>query len=170
MLHRMQEILRPLIRANPDITITEKALVLNSKYEITVRDITYFRAKALAFKIHGKDHRLYFNKINSYARALKQWNEKASVFILSEQLRQTNTTRRIYANMKKDWPSIKLKMLFWATSTQKFKMIMEEIKQVNQDAYNWLMKIEAKQWSRWAFNPEIESYHVTNNHSESFNN
>ncbi|KAI9185113.1 hypothetical protein LWI28_004239 [Acer negundo] len=46
---------------------------------------------------------------------------------------------------------------------------MNQLNDANMDAYNWVMKIDAKHWSRHAFDEHVKSDHVTNNITENFN-
>ncbi|XP_042481118.1 uncharacterized protein LOC122061736 [Macadamia integrifolia] len=83
-------------------------------------------------------------------------------------------SRHLYANFRKDYKGEKLKALFW-TASRAYREIewtkaMAEIKSINQKAYDFLMENQPSSWSRWAFNHQTKSDHITNNMTESFNN
>ncbi|KAK2661203.1 hypothetical protein Ddye_007736 [Dipteronia dyeriana] len=50
-----------------------------------------------------------------------------------------------------------------------FVEVMNQLKDANMDAYNWVMKIDAKHWSRHAFDEQVKSNHVTNNITKKIN-
>ncbi|TXG57121.1 hypothetical protein EZV62_018434 [Acer yangbiense] len=81
--------------------------------------------------------------------------------------------RHIYANFRVKHSGQELKKLFWKASkaydVNEFNSIMANIRDVSMDARLWLNEIEAKHWSRHAFDPSIKCDHVTNNMTESFN-
>ncbi|KAI9174665.1 hypothetical protein LWI28_020914 [Acer negundo] len=50
-----------------------------------------------------------------------------------------------------------------SSNKSEFVEAMNQLKDANMDAYNWVMKIDAKHWSRHAFDEHVKSDHVTNN-------
>ncbi|KAJ9545219.1 hypothetical protein OSB04_024926 [Centaurea solstitialis] len=60
--------------------------------------------------------------------------------------------RHIYQNFRKRHTGVLFKNLFWkaskATYPEKFMQVMEEIKQADHQAYDYLMKTDPKSWSR----------------------
>ncbi|KAG8371337.1 hypothetical protein BUALT_Bualt13G0077200 [Buddleja alternifolia] len=81
--------------------------------------------------------------------------------------------RHRYNNFKAKYPGPKLRFLFWkavrATNITDFKMIMDEIKSVNEEASQWLLRDDPKHWSLHAFDIHVKADHVTNSMTESFN-
>ncbi|KAK2646368.1 hypothetical protein Ddye_021563 [Dipteronia dyeriana] len=51
----------------------------------------------------------------------------------------------------------------------RFKQVMERMKGVSVEAYQWLMNIPIDRWARHHFDTRIKSDNVTNNISECFN-
>lgn len=45
---------------------------------------------------------------------------------------------------------------------------LSQVRQVDENALKWIMENEPSQWSRYAFDTEAESDHMTNNMSETF--
>ncbi|KAL4300081.1 hypothetical protein AHAS_Ahas17G0165200 [Arachis hypogaea] len=60
--------------------------------------------------------------------------------------------RHLYSNFRKRLPGVQLKMMMWkatkATYVQEWERRMKEIQLVDQGAYNHLMEIPAKYWSK----------------------
>lgn len=81
--------------------------------------------------------------------------------------------RHIFANFKFKFPKVILRNLYWKAARENeprvFLCPIEQIKNISNNAYDWLQKIPAKQWSRHAFNVAIKIDHVTNYMTESFN-
>ncbi|XP_072073975.1 uncharacterized protein [Arachis hypogaea] len=81
--------------------------------------------------------------------------------------------RHLYANFKKRYPGIQLKIMMWnaakATYLQEWEKRMSEIQKVDQGAYNYLMEIPTKYWCRHRFvcRPRCDS--LVNNMCEVFN-
>ncbi|XP_025694796.3 uncharacterized protein [Arachis hypogaea] len=81
--------------------------------------------------------------------------------------------RHLYSNFRKRFPGVQLKMMMWkaakATYVQEWERRMKEIQQVDQGAYNHLMEIPAKYWSKSRFNyfPRVDT--LVNNMCECFN-
>ena len=51
-----------------------------------------------------------------------------------------------------------------------FRETMDKMKDLNCDAYDWLMNVRMHTWARHTFDHAIKSDHITNNLCESFNN
>ncbi|XP_057756036.1 uncharacterized protein LOC130975234 [Arachis stenosperma] len=81
--------------------------------------------------------------------------------------------RHLYSNFRKRFQGVQLKMMMWraakATYVQEWERRMKEIQQVDQGAYNHLMEIPAKYWSKSRFNyfPRVDT--LVNNMCECFN-
>ncbi|RVW19595.1 hypothetical protein CK203_116607 [Vitis vinifera] len=81
--------------------------------------------------------------------------------------------RHLHANFKKDFPGKVLKDAMWsaarATTKNYFDFHMDELKKLDVKAYEWLVKLDVRTWSRHAFNPRSKSDTLVNNIAESFN-
>ncbi|KAL4337366.1 hypothetical protein AHAS_Ahas12G0103000 [Arachis hypogaea] len=81
--------------------------------------------------------------------------------------------RHLYSNFRKRFPGVQLKMMLWkaakATYIQEWERRMKEIQLIDQGAYNHLMEIPAKYWSKSRFNyfPKVDT--LVNNMCECFN-
>lgn len=82
-------------------------------------------------------------------------------------------TRHIYANFKKRWSGLHYRRLFWsaaATTTRiVFEQRMEEIRQLDQEAFNYLMEKVPATWCRAFFGTNNSCAAFENGVSESFN-
>ncbi|KAH9686718.1 SWIM-type domain-containing protein [Citrus sinensis] len=84
--------------------------------------------------------------------------------------------RHIFANLRSNHPDIIYRNLFWtaarATTEKEWEDDMKKIKTAKKDtqaAYDYLIKIDKKQWARHAFPDDVKVDHVTNNLTESWN-
>ncbi|GAB2276524.1 hypothetical protein Dimus_039195 [Dionaea muscipula] len=81
--------------------------------------------------------------------------------------------RHLYNNFKKDHKGLVLKQLFWkaarSTTIPSFTNVMEEIMNVNRDAYDWLVARPPTHWSRSHFDTFPKCDILLNNICESFN-
>ena len=82
--------------------------------------------------------------------------------------------RHLHANFKKDgYSSLALKQLLWAcakaTTETEFKKRMQELKDEDEKAYEWLLKRPASQWSKSHFRDFVKCDMLLNNLCESFN-
>ncbi|XP_057730911.1 uncharacterized protein LOC130946256 [Arachis stenosperma] len=81
--------------------------------------------------------------------------------------------RHLYANFKKRYPGIQLKLMMWnaakATYYQEWERRMTEIQKVDQGAYNYLMEIPTKYWYRHRFVCRPRCDTLVNNMCEVFN-
>lgn len=63
--------------------------------------------------------------------------------------------RHIHENMKANWRAKQFKDLLWdcakASTIQQFQRSMEELRKLNNDAYEWLKNIPPQHWSRSHF-------------------
>ncbi|GKB86140.1 hypothetical protein Tco_0958412, partial [Tanacetum coccineum] len=79
----------------------------------------------------------------------------------------------IHENMKSQFKGGVYKEMLWnaanATSVGKFKKNMAELKSYNSDAYDWLMNIPLKQWSRAYFSGRAKCDLLLNKICEVFN-
>ncbi|KAL4586045.1 hypothetical protein LXL04_010676 [Taraxacum kok-saghyz] len=81
--------------------------------------------------------------------------------------------KHVFTNYKKLYNSLEYKKLFWAasmsTTVASFEGIMEELKCINYEAYDHLMKRNLETWSRAYFPDGRAREAVENGISESFN-
>ncbi|XP_043720975.1 uncharacterized protein LOC122668481 [Telopea speciosissima] len=97
-----------------------------------------------------------------------------AISIIFPEVNHRHCSRHLYNNLKSQFGGESgLRTLFWAASKayslHKFNMAMNEMKIVNQETYDWLMKNPVKMWARHAFDHCMKSNHITNNMTESFN-
>ncbi|KAJ6853216.1 uncharacterized protein M6B38_251800 [Iris pallida] len=81
--------------------------------------------------------------------------------------------RHIYDNFKKKHPGSKLKYLLWEASETYtliyFEKAMNKIMKVSKEAYEWLDKLPAGQWSKHGFSTNSKCELSSNNMCESWN-
>ncbi|XP_020970396.1 uncharacterized protein LOC110268504 [Arachis ipaensis] len=81
--------------------------------------------------------------------------------------------RHLYANFKKRYTGLQLKLMMWnaakATYLQEWERRMSEIQKVDQGAYNYLMEIPTKYWCRHRFECKPRCDTLVNNMCEVFN-
>ncbi|XP_068319782.1 uncharacterized protein [Pyrus communis] len=81
--------------------------------------------------------------------------------------------RHLYTNYREQFKGKALKDALWAvaktTTIPHFRRAMEELKLLNEDAYDWLMKRPANHWSRSHFQTQTKCEMLLNNLCESFN-
>ncbi|XP_043695623.1 uncharacterized protein LOC122646191 [Telopea speciosissima] len=86
---------------------------------------------------------------------------------------QRHCCRHLYANFRGVYPGAMLRTAFWtaakASTVADFQKAMGELKAINVEAHEWLMRNPPANWSRHAFDHGAKSDHVTNNMAESFN-
>ena len=74
--------------------------------------------------------------------------------------------------MKLKFAGLEIKELFWracgATNEFEFKEHMGKLKDIDEDAYNWLMAKPLYQWAKHAFSIGSKSGELTNNMCELF--
>ncbi|GJX05334.1 calcium/proton exchanger [Tanacetum coccineum] len=82
-------------------------------------------------------------------------------------------TRHIYANFKKKYSGLQYQRLFWAAASctleQQFVQIMDQIKQLHEGAYDYLIQRNPNSWSRAFFEMDRRCAAFENGISESFN-
>ncbi|XP_060961780.1 uncharacterized protein LOC115715300 [Cannabis sativa] len=73
----------------------------------------------------------------------------------------------------KDFPGLLLKQALWAcarlTTSEEFKRKMNDLKEISEPAYNWLMKKAPTEWSKSHFKTSVKCDMLLNNLCESFN-
>ena len=73
--------------------------------------------------------------------------------------------KRIHENMKLQWKGTAYKELLWkaatATTVPEFKLAMEELKALKQEAYDWLNLIPPQHWSRSHFSGIVKTIFLT---------
>ncbi|XP_012857918.1 PREDICTED: uncharacterized protein LOC105977175 [Erythranthe guttata] len=82
--------------------------------------------------------------------------------------------RHLHVNMKKDgFGGMAIKSALWAaakaTRIEEFKRRMEELRAIDEAAYNWLVKKPPQNWTRSHFNPFPKCDILLNNMCECFN-
>ena len=81
--------------------------------------------------------------------------------------------RHLYNNLKKNHPGVLIRDLFWkaakATYQQLYERAMNELKEVDANAFKWLQSHSTTIWARHIFKSDGQSDIVTNNICESFN-
>ncbi|CAI9289963.1 unnamed protein product [Lactuca saligna] len=81
--------------------------------------------------------------------------------------------RHIHENMKANWRAKQFKDLLWdcakASTIQQFQRSMEELRKLNNDAYEWLKNIPPQHWSRSHFTGRAHTDAMLNNMCESLN-
>ncbi|XP_012838022.1 PREDICTED: uncharacterized protein LOC105958562 [Erythranthe guttata] len=82
--------------------------------------------------------------------------------------------RHLHSNMKNDgFGGVEIKSALWAaakaTRIEEFKMRMEELRVIDEAAYNWLVKKPPQNWTRSDFNPFPKCDILLNNMCECFN-
>ena len=81
--------------------------------------------------------------------------------------------RHLHANFKKAFPGKVLKDAMWsaarAATKNSFDFHMDELKKLDVKAYESLVKLDVRTWSKHAFNPRTKSDTLVNNIAESFN-
>ncbi|GKE44425.1 hypothetical protein Tco_1471709, partial [Tanacetum coccineum] len=94
----------------------------------------------------------------------------ANVFPCAE---HRSCLRHIHENMKTKWNGQSYKELLWrcasAITVPYFDRAMEELKQFNKEAFEWLAKIPPHTWSRSHFSGRAKSDILLNNLCECFN-
>ena len=75
--------------------------------------------------------------------------------------------RPLHANLKKDFPRKVLEDAMWsatrAATKNSFDFHMDELKKLDVKAYESLVKLDVRPWSRHAFNPRSKSDTLVNN-------
>ena len=81
--------------------------------------------------------------------------------------------KHIYNNFKVNHKGMKLKSVLWrcadTTSIREFEGWMEHLKNLDDEAWKYLVDIEPAQWTRSHFSPRALTDCLVNNLSESFN-
>ncbi|GKC06245.1 hypothetical protein Tco_0997855 [Tanacetum coccineum] len=89
------------------------------------------------------------------------------------QAEHRHCTRHIYVNFKRKWSGLIYKRLFWgaaaSTIEQDFTRYMEQIRQLDPEAYRYLMEREPERWSKAYFQTGRSCASFENGISESFN-
>ena len=79
----------------------------------------------------------------------------------------------MFANLKTRFPQVELRDEFQrairASSTNFFLKAMNGIRKIDEDAFQWLRKLNPKHWSVHAFDKFVKCDHTTNNMRESWN-
>ncbi|XP_017434428.1 uncharacterized protein LOC108341245 [Vigna angularis] len=82
--------------------------------------------------------------------------------------------RHLYSNFRKKFLGEDLKRLMWRAATTTYPQLweaeMRKIKEINVDAFKYLIAIPPRFWSRSRFSPRSQSDTLINNICEGFNN
>ena len=82
-------------------------------------------------------------------------------------------TRHVYANFKKKFSGLQFQRFFWAAASsalqQQFEHNMEQIRLLDQSAYDYLVQRNPNSWSRAFFAMDRRCAAFENGISESFN-
>ncbi|XP_010532460.1 PREDICTED: uncharacterized protein LOC104808479 [Tarenaya hassleriana] len=82
-------------------------------------------------------------------------------------------TRHVYANWRKNFKDSAYKRIFWNIAASyhqaHYDAYLEEMKQINEQAYEAVLHAEPHQWARSFFKSDSHCEDVVNNLSESFN-
>ena len=82
--------------------------------------------------------------------------------------------KHLYNNLRKNHPGVLIRNLFWkadkATYKRAHERAMNELKEVDKDAFKWLQSHSTTIWARHMFKSDGQSDIVLNNKCESFNN
>ncbi|KAL4578632.1 hypothetical protein LXL04_014759 [Taraxacum kok-saghyz] len=120
--------------------------------------------------IENKDNWSWF--LNLLAADL-QLDSGKDMCVISDQHKHRQCARHIYANFRKAYSGLELKKMFWdaakSTVEGEFKVNMERIREVNQDAYAHLMARAPRSWCRAFFNTGLACEAVENGMAECFN-
>ena len=81
--------------------------------------------------------------------------------------------KHIYNNFKLNFKGLELKAALWrcaaATTVREFEKRMQDIKELDKEAWEYLVDIQPTQWTKSHFTPRAISDCSVNNLSESFN-
>ncbi|XP_058217317.1 uncharacterized protein LOC131328386 [Rhododendron vialii] len=81
--------------------------------------------------------------------------------------------RHMYSNFNKLYKGKEWKDLMWQAASvytiQEFEAKMREIKEIDETAYEWLMKEEPRTWARCMYSGRAKCNRMDNNTSEAFN-
>ncbi|XP_017416918.1 uncharacterized protein LOC108327733 [Vigna angularis] len=81
--------------------------------------------------------------------------------------------RHLYSNFRKKFPGKDLKHMMWRAATTTYPQLweaeMRKIKEINVDAFKYLIVIPPRFWSRSRFSPRSQSDTLVNNMCEGFN-
>ena len=82
--------------------------------------------------------------------------------------------RHLYSNLRKNYPGVLIRDLFWkatkATYQQAHERAMNELKEVDEDAFKWLQSHSTTIYARHMFKSDGQSDTVLNNMCEIFDN
>lgn len=95
------------------------------------------------------------------------------MYELLPKVQHRHCVKHLYDNFKKDNPGLALKQKVWeiakATYVEKYLHLMEQMKEENKNAYDWISKLAAHFWTRSHFGTEPKCDILINNICESFN-
>ena len=78
--------------------------------------------------------------------------------------------KHLYNNFRKIYPGVLIKEMFWRiakeTYKQEFDKVMDKLKEIDADAYNWLQAHSTTIWAKHMFNEDCLTNIVLNNMCE----
>ena len=81
--------------------------------------------------------------------------------------------KHLYGNFRKKYPGGEMKATLWraarASRVEEFKIAMEAMKQLNEEAFNEMMALGPKMWARSAYSTDTKCDLQVNNMCEAFN-
>ena len=90
------------------------------------------------------------------------------------QYEQRICCKHLYNNLRKNHSDVLIREFLWkatkATYLQEYERVMNELKEIDEGAYNWLQHHSTIIWSRHMFRGDAMSDTILNNMCESFNN
>ncbi|PWA41822.1 hypothetical protein CTI12_AA426570 [Artemisia annua] len=94
----------------------------------------------------GSGSKTNFKRIYGLKEAVREWLPMAE---------HRQCTRHIYANLKKSWPGLYFKNLFWGAASTTMQHVFEEkmnlLRNLNEEAHKWLVERDPNTWSRTFF-------------------
>ncbi|KAK9177079.1 hypothetical protein WN944_029100 [Citrus x changshan-huyou] len=170
------------LKNNPKMPVKGMKDELVSNLGIKASMKKMYRAKKRAMDKLNGNYANSYQRLRDYAQILKQSNPNTQKGILLgleaywHGATVRHCARHIFANLRSNHPDIIYRNLFWtaarATSEKEWEDNMNKIKTAKKDtqaAYDYLIKIDKKQWARHAFPDDVKVDHVTNNLNESWN-
>ncbi|GJY45952.1 hypothetical protein Tco_0435015, partial [Tanacetum coccineum] len=151
---------------NLDIPMRAVQDQMHKQFDVGISKIKAFRAKRIATE--SKASWCWFLNLLRVDLGIEVNFNYTFIFD-----RKRYYVRHIHENMKSQFKGGVYKEIIWnaskATSVGEFNKMIAELKPFNSDAYDWLMKIPAEQWSRAHFSGRAKYVLLLNNIYEVFN-
>ncbi|CAL9012617.1 unnamed protein product, partial [Prunus brigantina] len=178
------------IRKNPEWDVGAFKAEVLEKYHMNVSKHQIYRAKNLSKVIiegsyvESKSSWIWFLQL--LIEDLQIENGKAWVFMSDKQkglipaietllptAEHRMCVRHLYSNFRTEYGGLALKNILWvaarATTITWYEAEMDKMKEQDEEAWKWLKKRPAKNWSRSHFEPHSKCDMLLNNLCESFN-